>query len=211
MFRARFESRCLRLRSVSPYPAIAGQQPGAQEDWAGFPIKWLLIQLAGEAEYVRSSPPYPCPVGLQNLVPSSDTERPGHAPRLHGGTMQWGSGSPVCTLKVPSRPRANAWMLAPVGAGYHGWEGPDSLGVGWGPDHEEGLAGTGQAEAESQEGCKLSTPAGSFGQVNQHPGAIVPTYERGESGPREALHEGGRGKAGWRRQPVPGHLPHQSG
>lgn len=45
--------------------------------------------------------------------------------------MPWGSGSHVCTLRVPSRTGTNAWMLAPVGAGYHGWEGPDSMGVGW--------------------------------------------------------------------------------
>lgn len=46
--------------------------------------------------------------------------------------MQWSSGSPVCILKGPSRPGANAWMLAPVGAGYCGWEGPSSLGAGGG-------------------------------------------------------------------------------
>lgn len=83
--------------------------------------------------------------------------------------MQWGSGSHVCTRKVPSRPGANAWMLAPVGAGYHGWEGPGSLGVGWGPDHEEGLAGTGQAEAESQEAANSLLPLAALGKLTNIP------------------------------------------
>lgn len=56
-FRARFESRCLRSRSVSSYSAVAGQQPGAHEDWVGFPIKWFLIQLAGGAECAPHSHP----------------------------------------------------------------------------------------------------------------------------------------------------------
>lgn len=61
-------------------------------------------------------------------------------------------------------------MLALVRAGYRGWEGPDSLGVAWGPGYEDGMAGTGEGRGRMSGGLQtLSSLLAALGKLTKVP------------------------------------------